>query len=131
MIFIDRSIPKSVAEALKLVRNDVRWLEDDYAPDTKDAEWLAGIGARGWLLVCRDKHIRTRPGERGAIRDNRIGCFILNQKRNPTRWEYLKLLCATLDEMEQRFAETRRPFIYTVDSRGVFRQVLSEDARRN
>jgi len=28
MIFIDRSIPKGVAEALKQVRDDVVWLED-------------------------------------------------------------------------------------------------------
>lgn len=124
MIFIDRSIPKSVADALKLVRPDLMWIEDKYNHRTKDEVWLPDIGAKQWLLISRDKHIRTRPGERQAIRDNGIGCFILNQKRNPTRWEYLKLLCLTLDGMEERFAGTGRPFIFTVDSRGGFRQVL-------
>ena len=36
MIFIDRSIPKGVADALKAVRDDVRWLEDEFRHDTFD-----------------------------------------------------------------------------------------------
>ena len=97
MIFVDRSIPKPVAEALKLVRNDVRWLEDEFAHDTPDAVWLAAVGVRGWLVVCRDKHIRTRPGERQAIVDGQVGCFCLTQKQSLTRWQYLKLLALTRD----------------------------------
>lgn len=54
MIFFDRSIPKSVAEALKLVRSDVRWLEDEFRHDVRDADWLQEIGSRGWLVIGRD-----------------------------------------------------------------------------
>jgi len=121
MIFIDRSIPKPVAEALKLVRDDVRWLEDEFAHDTPDALWLTEIGARGWLVVCRDKRIRTRPGERQAIIDGQVGCFCLTQKQPLTRWQYLKLLALTLDEMGQMFERTPRPFIYGVGGTGQLR----------
>ena len=41
MIFIDRSVPKGVAEAIKRVRGDVLWLEDKF-PD--DEVWLAAVG---------------------------------------------------------------------------------------
>ena len=34
MIFIDRSIPKGVADALKQVRSDVVWLEDVFPHNT-------------------------------------------------------------------------------------------------
>lgn len=64
MIFIDRSIPKSVADALKQVRDDVIWLEDIFPHDAKEAAWLREAGTNGWLVVTRDNKIRSRPGER-------------------------------------------------------------------
>lgn len=123
MIFIDRSVPKGVAEAIKKVRDDVFWLEDKFPHDAKDEEWLAAAGLGSWLVVTRDKHIRTRPGERARILAHSVGCFILNQKQDPTRWEYLKLLAKTMDEMENKFATTPRPFIFVVDKNGGMRQV--------
>jgi hypothetical protein len=123
MIFVDRSIPKAVAEALKQVRGDVLWFEDRFRHDTKDTDWLPVAGASDWLVIARDKKIRTRPGERRILTDHKVGCFIISQKKNPTRWEYLKLLCATLDEMETAYAETARPFIYKVTAAGALRLV--------
>ena len=124
MIFIDRSIPKSVANALKLVRSDVAWLEDFYAHDTKDEIWLRDAGANDWLVVCRDKKVRTRPGQRRAILDNGVGCFVLAMSKNLTRWEYLKLLTLTLDDMVSLFNATPRPFVFTIDSTGRFSRRL-------
>jgi predicted nuclease of predicted toxin-antitoxin system len=123
MIFIDRSIPKGVATALMAVRPDVMWLEPHFPQDTKDTEWLRVAGANGWLVVSRDKNIRRRPGERQSIIENNVGCFYLTQKQHSTRWEYLKLLCQTLDEMERLFRDTPRPFIFGVDRSGQFRPV--------
>lgn len=123
MIFVDRSIPKGVAEALKAVRHDVRWLEDLFPHDTKDEDWLPIAGREGWLVIVRDKKIRTRPGERRAILDHQVGCFCLTQRQDPTRWQYLKLLVQTLDEMGRRFASTPRPFIYGVDRNGQFKLI--------
>ena len=120
MIFIDRSIPKGVAEALKSVRDDILWFEDRFQHDTKDPVWLPVVGANGWLLIVRDKKIRTRPGERRILMASDVGCFIISQKKNLTRWEYLKLLTGTLDRMEDAFATTPHPFICRVDSAGKF-----------
>lgn len=124
MILIDRSIPKPVAEALKRVRSDVSWLEDHFAHSTKDPDWLAVAGRNDWLVILRDKKIRTRHGERQAIIDNGVGCFILNQGSDPTKWQYLRLLALTLDEMIDKFRKTARPFIYTVSREGKMAQVL-------
>ena len=124
MIFIDRSIPRAVASALKQVRNDVYWLEDIFDHDVKDPVWLQQVGQNNWLVLMRDKRVRTRFGERQSILENGVGCFILNQGRDPTRWEYLKLIVSTLDQMEDLYAATPRPFIYAVDREGRMRQVL-------
>lgn len=123
MIFIDRSIPKSVADALKLVREDVLWLEDVFNHRAKETEWLPDVGRRGWIVISRDKKIRSRPGERRILEESNVGCFIIAQKQNPTRWQYLKLLAATLDRIEEVFNETPRPFIFKVDSAGKLTRV--------
>lgn len=124
MIFIDRSIPRSVADGLKRVRDDVIWLEDRFAPDTPDSEWLEEAGREGWLVITRDKRIRHRPAEMAAIREHGVGCFVLGHRKNLTRDEYLRFLAPLLGGMERRFAETSRPFIYVVDSAGTMRRAL-------
>ena len=124
MIFIDRSIPRPVAHALNLVRDDVRWLEDIYPGRSRvpDTEWLRDAGTNGWLVISRDKKIRTRPGERQAIQQHGVGCFILSQRQPLNRWGYLKLLARCLDDMQRTFARTTRPFVFAVDSQARFRR---------
>jgi len=122
VVFIDRSIPKGVAEALKQVRDDVCWLEDVFEEGwIKDREWIPEIGARGWLVVSKDKKLRTRREERRAVKENNVGCFILNYKQPLNRWGILKLVASSLDEMEARFANTPCPFMYTINGQGVFK----------
>lgn len=124
MIFFDRSILRGVAEAVKLVRDDAKWLEDVFKQHwVGETEWLPVAGRNGWLVVMRDMRVLTRPEERRAIRENNVGCFNFNYKKNRTRWQTLQLVCATLDEMEEKFANTPRPFMYVVNGRGVFRQI--------
>lgn len=108
-----------MADALKAVRDDVRWLEDEFAHNTKDPIWLRECGARGWLVVCRAKRIRYRHLEIQAILEHSVGCFVLVQRKAPTKWEYLKLLTKTLDEMERLFGQTERPFIFAVNRDGI------------
>jgi hypothetical protein len=123
VIFVDRSVPKGVAEALKRVRDDVCWLEDVFEEGwIKDREWIPEIGAREWLVISKDKKIRTRQEERRAVKENNVGCFILNYKQPLNRWEILKLVASTLDEMEEKFANTKRPFMYLIDRNGRFTQ---------
>lgn len=124
MIFVDRSVPRSVAEALQCVGKDVEWFEPRYPSDTPDEQWLADAGSNNWLVIVRDKKIRTRPAERQAVRDHQVGCFVIVVKKSLNRWEYLRLIVCHLDEMEEIFDQTARPFIWTVESRGLGRRVL-------
>lgn len=124
MIFLDRSIPKSVAEALKLVRSgDIVWLEDEFAHDTPDEVWIPAVAQRRWLVISRDKKIRSRPWQRQLIKQHGLGCFILGQKQDLTRWAYLKLLARCLDDVERLGNEVPRPFLFVIDSVGNFRRI--------
>ena len=124
MIFFDRSVPRGIVDALKYVRDDVRWLEDEFPHATPDPVWLREVGNRGWLVITRDKKIRSRPGEQRALLENSVGCFCLTQGRDPTRWQYLKLIVGTHDEMLERFERTPRPFLYGVGRTGKFTLIL-------
>lgn len=121
MIFIDRSIPRAVATALKNDRDDVVWLDERFPQATPDEEWLRQVGAWGWLVISRDKKVRTRPGERREILESGVGCFILASKKDLTKEAMTDLIRATLPEMERLFSTTPRPFIFTIDSGRRFR----------
>lgn len=92
MIFIDRSVPRGVADAVKRMREDVLWLEDKFPHDVPDQEWLARAGREGWLVITHDRKIRTRPGERRAIIEHGVGCFILTYRQDLKKEEILALI---------------------------------------
>jgi hypothetical protein len=125
VIFFDRSILRGVAEAVKQVRDDALWLEDVFPHEHWIAEtgWMPVVGRNGWLAVMRDMKVLTRPEERRAVRENGVGCFNFNYKKNKTRWQTLQLVCATLDEMEVKFANTPRPFMYVINGNGAFKKI--------
>ena len=66
--YLDASIPFPVSQALALVRDDVLYPGAPgcpiTTPDVKDHEWLPVAGHHGWTVIMRDKHVRSRPGER-------------------------------------------------------------------
>ena len=118
MIFIDRSLPRSIVRSLQQVRDDVQWLDDVFDQGASDTDWLKDVGAWGWLVITRDKKILTRPGEKAAIIDHKVGAFYLTHTDNPTRWQILKAVVGALDEMIQIFESEERPFLYGLDRHG-------------
>jgi predicted nuclease of predicted toxin-antitoxin system len=124
VIFIDASVPRSVADEIKKVRPDARWIGDLFPLDTKDPVWLREAGRQGWLVITHDKKIRTRPGERRAIIESSAGCFILAYKQDLKKIEVAELVLSVLEDMEQIFDRTERPFIYTVSKSGEFRRYV-------
>lgn len=124
MIFIDRSIPRSIARALQSVRSDVVWLEGRFAHDVKDPVWLREAGQQGWLVISRDKGLRHKKAEVREIQESNVGCFIIGEKDDLSRWNLLKIIVAKLDDMELIYRTTERPFIFVIDAGGALRRVL-------
>jgi hypothetical protein len=117
VIFIDASLPKTLADELKKVRNDVVFKHDVFERGTDDPIWLRRVGIEWWLAITRDWHIRTRPGERAAIQDG-LG--------TP---EVVRIVFDYLPEMERLFSSTPRPFIYTVTKNGHFTEYAQRRLR--
>src|SRR5262245_59380742 len=79
---IDRSLSQvSLPAELKAAGLMVRTLTEVYgeavAQQTEDAAWLTLAGQRGWVVLCKDDHIRRRPAELQALTDGNVRLFCL------------------------------------------------------
>ncbi len=124
MIFVNGSMPRIVADELRKVGKDAKAKIEVFEPDAKDPVWLRAVGVNGWLGITRDAKIRTRPAERQAIIEHRTGCFILTYKNDLNRAQIVQLVLHNIEEMEEKFRTTPRPFIYTVTGNGEFREYI-------
>jgi hypothetical protein len=122
-------MPRSVADELRAIGKDSIAKIERFAQDTKDPVWLRYVGEQGWLAITRDRRITTRPGEVQAIVDHRVGCFILTYKNDLKKREIVRIVLDNIEEMEEKFRTTPRPFIYTVTKAGVFRKYVPARSR--
>lgn len=79
---IDRSLSQvSLPEALRDVGLTVRTLADVYgelrAQAVEDTEWIVPAAELGWVVLCKDDHIRRRPAERQSLLDGNVRVFCL------------------------------------------------------
>jgi hypothetical protein len=120
--YFDASV-LGVAIPLASLRNDVIYPGHPACPGVnpgdKDHEWLPEAGRQGWVVVMRDKHIRTRPGERQALIDSGVRTFCLTGAGNASRWDVLTLLVTNWPAMERTALEVPGPFIYSITRVGV------------
>lgn len=48
-----------------------------FGTGTRDVDWLPHVGARGWILITKDKQIRKRELELRALRESGVRTFVL------------------------------------------------------
>jgi len=67
-------------------RTDVRHPGLASLPDvplgTTDLDWMPIIGARRWILISRERHIRSRPADLAAFREHGICSVWIGAKRD-------------------------------------------------
>jgi hypothetical protein len=121
IFYLDASIPVAVRRALASVRDDVRYAGGPNAPkeSTQDQHWLEDVGRDGWVVIGRDKRIRTRPGEREALIAAGVRAFCLTGGGNYNRWDTLRLLAARWERIDDVAAAKAGPYIYSVTWEGV------------
>jgi hypothetical protein len=131
VFYLDASIPFPVSKALALVRDDVLYPGGPSCPITspgaKDAEWLPVAGRHGWVVLMRDKRVRSRPGERQALLKNNVRAFVLTTAGNYSRWRTLELLVRRWADIEEAAASDEPPYIYAVRQQGLRRIAMSSN----
>ena len=69
----------------------------------------------------RDKHIRSRVGEREALGSAGVRAFCLTGGGNYSKWQTLELLVRRWSDIERVAAEQPGPYIYSVTQDGLRR----------
>lgn len=70
--FFDNTFPKQLVEILRLLKVDVRHLQEDFPENTLDVDWIPEVGKRGWVVITGDRGIARKPAEKKALEEARI-----------------------------------------------------------
>ncbi len=80
-LLLDHNLAPRIAKALNALfdgQHEIVALRDKFPPNTLDVTWITALDQdRGWAVLTRDLHIRTRPHERAALDRARIVFFFL------------------------------------------------------
>ena len=105
--FVDESL-MGIGKALAYARRDVihtgHPLIPEAPPGALDIEWMPEVARRNLAVISRDRHIRTRPGERAVLRAHGLRVFHIAGKRDLTNWGYLVRLVRRWADMEEVLA---------------------------
>jgi PIN like domain len=106
--YVDESA-LGIGKTLTAARKDVIHVGHPLIPECPlgalDEDWMPAVAARGLVAIGRDKHIRTRPHERAAIRDTGLRVFRIGGRKDQSTWEWLGRFVRYWGRMEQIMAD--------------------------
>ncbi len=85
---------------------------------TDDADWIPEASSRGWIVVGRDKKIRTRPAEWAVLAQYPLRMLVLTTVGNLDVWGQLRVLVARWDRIEE-LSTAPAPWMYAVTKNGL------------
>lgn len=118
VFFVDRSLGSvDVPAGLRAAGATVE-IHDDHFPQTQaDVDWLPIVGESGWVVLTKDRRIRTRNLESQALLDAGVAAFVLTAG-DVTGGEMAAALVKALPRMRRMAAKLVRPFIAAVSRAG-------------
>lgn len=79
---------------------------------TKDPIWIPIVTGEGLIIISRDRHIHSRPGEIASIRDAGARMVTLSAPDASTTWSQLETVMTNWRRIEALVGQSG-PFIYT------------------
>jgi len=92
-------------------------------PGEKDTVWLPQVAAQGWVILTRDRRLRSRPAERQAILDNGAKVVILESRASLSKWGQLEVVVPRWRRFEE-LADLPGPWLYVATRSGLRSQDL-------
>jgi len=77
VFFTDRDLGNRFPDILSAAGLRVERHRDHFRPASPDEEWLAAVGARGWVAITHDSRIRYKPNELEAVIRNRVRLLVV------------------------------------------------------
>lgn len=116
VFFVDESLDNQiVVEALREAGASVKRLTEIFPRGTDDQVWLQHAGRQGWIVLTRDKRIRYRQLELGALQAARVRAFVFTGG-NVTMKETAEILSRALPKIGGICTAEAGPFIYHIGS---------------
>jgi len=120
-----------LGKSLAYARHDVLYCGHPLIPECnlgiQDADWIPLVANRGLVAITRDKHIRTRPVERMAVKQSGLRMFAINTKTDMDTWGWLTLLVRHWSAIEDVMTQQPRgPWVYTVNLSGLSAMSLDD-----
>lgn len=94
----------------------------------QDHVYLAGCGAKGWIVLTRDKRIRRRELEKETLRRHGVGAFALTAGQ-ATAEETAAVVVPLLAKMVNISISEKKPFLYTFGLAGWLSRAPSRELR--
>lgn len=116
--FFDNCLSPVLVEGLRAFGEDVQHLRDTFPSETPDSIWIPEVAKRKWILITRDKRIRTRPLESEALVKSGLCTFVFVQKRDPDRWGWVELVVRRWMDISAFADKEKRPFLAAIPERG-------------
>ena len=116
--FVDRCLGRSVGVALRQAGLQVEFHADHFADDAADETWISEVGQRGWIVLTKDKAIRTRPVELQAVIAAKVRMFRLSSG-NMTGEDMGRIFVDNRLKMGRFLKNHPPPFIARVSASGV------------
>jgi len=83
-----------------------------FPPDATDETWLRAVGAKGWIVLTKDRRIRYRPNELSALKEAKVVAFVL-VAGNLIGSEMADLFVKTLRKIERIAGSATPPAVFT------------------
>lgn len=93
------------AEGLQVELHD-----DHFPPGTPDTDWLAVVGAKGWVVLTKDTRMRYRPNEKQALLGAGVRAFVFTSG-SLSGAQMADAIVAALPEMMKLLASHPRVFV--------------------
>ena len=87
-------------------------------PKAQDVAIIRHVDEQGGVLITQDRRILKRPEELQALRQSRIGYFVLIGKPANDKWAVKLLFVKQWPEIKQLASKTQRPFAYRIRRTG-------------
>jgi len=128
--YADESV-LGLGKSLAYARHDVLYCGHPVIPECPlgidDVDWIPLVAKRGLVAITRDKRIRTRPGERLAVKQSGLRMFTISTKNDADTWEWLGLLVRNWAVMESTLVQhPTGPWIYAVNQAKLARIPLDQ-----
>jgi len=112
VFFTDRDLGREFPRILRDAGLRVERHDDHFGPLTRDEEWLAEVGRRGWIAVSHNNRIRYTPNERAAVVAHRVALLIVVGK--PVMPELAAGFVATAERIRRFVLRHEPPYIAKV-----------------